>query len=63
MVLDTSFGCCFCLEQVGVEEWTSGAVVSMVDVTTAWFSEVPLVKLQRSVSSISPLALTSSTKI
>ena len=29
--LDSSFGGCFCLELGGVDEWTSGGVVSMVD--------------------------------
>ena len=30
--LDSSFGGCFCLELVGVEEWNSGGMVRMVDV-------------------------------
>ena len=35
--LDSCFGRCFCLQQGGVKEWTSGRVVSMVDVTSCCF--------------------------
>ena len=38
--LDSFLGSCFCLELGGVGEWTSGGVVSMVDVT-AGFEGVP----------------------
>ena len=34
--LDSSLGGYFCLELGGMEEWTSGGVVSMVDVTTSF---------------------------
>ena len=32
--LDSSFGCCFCLELGSVKEWTSGGLVSIADVTS-----------------------------
>ena len=34
--LDSSLGDCFCLELGGMEEWSSGGVVSMVDVTASF---------------------------
>ena len=64
--LDSSFGGCFSLELGGMEEWTSCGVVSMEDVIGGFFlgegavvGDVSSVKLQRFMSSISSLALTS----
>ena len=62
--LNFSFGGCFFLELSGVKEWTSGGVVSMVDVTDGFLGgagvvDVSWLKSQMFMSSISLLALTS----
>ena len=62
--LDSAFGGYFCLELSGVKEWTSGGLVSMVDVTGGFLegaavSDVSWIKSQMSISSISSLALAS----
>ena len=56
---NSTFGGCFCLELGGVEEWTSSGVFKRWFLGGAGLSDVSLLKSQRSMSSISPLALTS----